>query len=99
MVSNREVKALIESEIRRLNEHFGHYSQIKKFVLLPKEWSLAGGELTPTLKLKRRSLLKKYAKEVESLYDGTEQPTALSKLGRTTICRTSPKYYKSDARE
>ncbi|MEA3205434.1 MAG: hypothetical protein QOG92_1096, partial [Verrucomicrobiota bacterium] len=34
---------------------------------------LAEGELTPTLKLKRRSLLKKYAKEVEALYDSTEQ--------------------------
>jgi long-chain acyl-CoA synthetase len=74
MVSNREVKSLFETEIRRLNEHFGHYAQIKKFVLLSKEWSLAEGELTPTLKLKRRSLLKKYAKEVEALYDSTEQP-------------------------
>jgi long-chain acyl-CoA synthetase len=73
IVSNREVKALIESEIRRLNEHFGHYAQIKKFVLLTKEWSLAEGELTPTLKLKRRSLLKKYARELEALYDSTEQ--------------------------
>jgi len=73
MVSNREVKALFEAEIRRLNEHFGHYAQVKKFILLTKEWSLAEGELTPTLKLKRRSLLKKYAKEVEALYDSTEQ--------------------------
>ena len=77
MVSNREVKALFESEIRRLNEHFGHYAQIKKFVLLSKEWSLAEGELTPTLKLKRRSLLKKYAREVEALYDSTEQSDSL----------------------
>jgi long-chain acyl-CoA synthetase len=75
IVANREVNALIESEIRRLNEHFGHYSQIKKFVLLAEEWSLAGGELTPTLKLKRRQLLKKYAKEIESLYS-CEEPTA-----------------------
>jgi long-chain acyl-CoA synthetase len=75
IVESREVNALIESEIRASNEHFGHYSQIKKFVLLAEEWSLAGGELTPTLKLKRRQLLKKYAKELESLYAG-EEPTA-----------------------
>src|SRR5580692_7575240 len=68
IVAHREVNALVESEIRRLNEHFGHYAQIKKFVLCSAEWSLAGGELTPTLKLKRRELLKKYAKEIESLY-------------------------------
>jgi long-chain acyl-CoA synthetase len=73
IVTNHEVKALIESEIRRLNAHFGRYSQIKKFVLLADEWSLAGGELTPTLKLKRRQLLKKYAKEIESLYTQDEQ--------------------------
>jgi long-chain acyl-CoA synthetase len=74
IVANREVNALIASEIRQLNGHFGHYSQIKKFVLLSEEWSLAGGELTPTLKLKRRQLLKKYANEIESLYTGEEPP-------------------------
>jgi long-chain acyl-CoA synthetase len=73
IVANRAVNALIESEIRRLNQHFGPYSQIKKFVLLEEEWSLDGGELTPTLKLKRRELLKKYAREIESLYTGDEQ--------------------------
>ena len=75
IVAHREVNALVESEIRRLNEHFGHYAQIKKFVLLSAEWSLAGGELTPTLKLKRRELLKKYAKEIESLYASEGQTT------------------------
>ena len=70
IVIHPEVNALIEAEIRRLNQHFGRYSQIKKFVLFAEEWSIAGGELTPTLKLKRRQLLKKYAKEVESLYSG-----------------------------
>lgn len=73
IVANREVNALIESEIGGLNEHFGHYSQIKKFVLLAEEWSLEGGELTPTMKLKRRELLKKYADEIESLYAGEEK--------------------------
>jgi len=70
IVSRPEVNALIEAEIRLLNQHFGRYSQIKKFVLLEEEWSIAGGELTPTLKLKRTELLKKYAREVESLYTG-----------------------------
>ena len=68
IVAHPEVNALIEAEIWQLNQNFGHYSQIKKFALLEEEWSIAGGELTPTLKLKRRQLLKKYAKEVGSLY-------------------------------
>jgi long-chain acyl-CoA synthetase len=80
LVINPEVNALIESEIHRLNEHFGHYSQIKKFVLLPEEWSLSGGELTPTLKLKRRELLRKYANEIESLYDVGNQSDCLHLL-------------------
>jgi long-chain acyl-CoA synthetase len=72
-VAHPEVKALIEAEIRRFNQHFGRYSQIKKFVLLKEEWSIAGGELTPTLKLKRRQMLKKYAREVESLFTDESQ--------------------------
>ena len=82
IVANREVNALIESEIRGSNEHFGHYSQVKKFVLLAQEWSPEGGELTPTMKLKRRELLKKYADEIESLYAGEEQ---------TAYCLQDPK--------
>ncbi|MBV8228136.1 MAG: hypothetical protein JO232_23425 [Verrucomicrobia bacterium] len=62
------VNALIEAEIQRLNQNFGRYAQIKKFVLLEEDWSMAGGELTPTLKLKRQQLLKKYAREIDSLY-------------------------------
>ncbi|MBV8414457.1 MAG: long-chain fatty acid--CoA ligase [Verrucomicrobia bacterium] len=62
------VNALIEAEIQRLNQNFGRYAQIKKFVLLEEDWSMAAGELTPTLKLKRRHLLKKYAREIDSLY-------------------------------
>jgi long-chain acyl-CoA synthetase len=73
LVTNSEVNQLIASDIRRLNEHFGQYSQIKKFILLAEEWSLAGGELTPTMKLKRRQLLSKYANEIESLYNEIAQ--------------------------
>ncbi len=73
IAANPEVNVLIDSEIHRLNEHFGHYSQIKKFVLLPEEWSLDTGELTPTLKLKRRQLLTKYAHQIKSLYAGIDQ--------------------------
>ena len=43
-------------------------SQLKKWRLLPVDFSLEGGELTPTLKLKRKVVLKKYYKEVEALY-------------------------------
>jgi long-chain acyl-CoA synthetase len=83
MVANPEVNGLIASEINQLNEHLGHYARIKNFVLLADEWSLSGGELTPTLKLKRRQLLAKYVSEINSLYDPNQPkrpvPQELSK--------------------
>jgi long-chain acyl-CoA synthetase len=80
LVVNPKVKELIASEIRSLNQHFGHYAQVKKFVLLPAEWSVPTGELTPTLKLKRRQLLSMYANEIESLYSCNEQIVADPKI-------------------
>jgi long-chain acyl-CoA synthetase len=74
IVTNPEVNELIASEINRLNEYLGHYARIKNFVLLADEWSLSGGELTPTLKLKRRQVLTKYATEIESLYEQQNSP-------------------------
>jgi long-chain acyl-CoA synthetase len=85
LVTNSEVNQLIATEIRRFNEHFGHYSQIKKFILLAEEWSLAGGELTPTLKLKRRQLLTKYANEIESLYNRIEQGAVVSRAPESEL--------------
>ena len=74
IVASPEANKLIASEINRLNEHLGQYARIKNFVLLADEWSLCGGELTPTLKLKRRQLLTKYATEIESLYEQQNPP-------------------------
>ena len=62
-------RTLIRSELARINTHFAQYAQIKNFALLGQEWTTAGGELTPTLKLKRREIVKKFAAEIESIYD------------------------------
>jgi long-chain acyl-CoA synthetase len=59
---------LIQSEIDRLNEGFGNYEKVKKFELLAIEWSVAGGELTPKLSLKRRVILDKYSAQIEKIY-------------------------------
>lgn len=58
----------IQEEVTALNVRFGSWEQIKKFELLSKEFSVDGGELTPTLKLKRKKIMEKYALEVAAIY-------------------------------
>jgi long-chain acyl-CoA synthetase len=77
LVKDPQVNTLYAEQIESCNRHFGRYSQIKKFILLPEEWTIAGGELTPTLKIKRKITLQKYAAAVEALYSG-EEPGKIS---------------------
>ena len=71
-----KVIELIQSELDRCNQRFGRYSQVKKFALLDEEWTIASGELTPTLKLKRKQILKKHASEIAGLYEKEELASA-----------------------
>ncbi|TCK85794.1 AMP-dependent synthetase/ligase [Albibacterium bauzanense] len=57
-----------QREIDRLNTDFGHWEQIKKFILLPKEWTIEASELTPKLSLKRKVILSNNAQDIEALY-------------------------------
>jgi long-subunit acyl-CoA synthetase (AMP-forming) len=61
-------RAHLEKQIEAVNANLARYETIKKFVILPAELSIEGGELTPTMKLKRRVAYQKYAAEIESLY-------------------------------
>jgi len=54
--------------IQEINQSFSNVEQIKKFLLLPEEWSIEGGEMTPKLSLKRKVVLGKFEKEIESMY-------------------------------
>ncbi|NBP75270.1 MAG: long-chain fatty acid--CoA ligase [Crocinitomicaceae bacterium] len=68
LVLNEKVLLKFKEEIDEINEFFGSWEQLKKFVLLPKEFSIDGGELTPTLKLNRKKIMEKYQKEYALLY-------------------------------
>lgn len=70
MIRHPEVVKEYTRILEELNPALSHTEQVKKFVLVPDEWSTATGELTPTLKLKRKVILEKYAKEVEGMYAG-----------------------------
>ena len=70
MLSHPDVLDKLDRERVKYNEQFAQYEQIKKFKLLSSEWSVDSGELTPTMKLKRKQILSKYADEVAEIYGG-----------------------------
>jgi long-chain acyl-CoA synthetase len=58
----------IQKEVDRINADFGQWEMIKKFELIPQEFSIDGGELTPTLKFKRKIIMEKYANLVDRIF-------------------------------
>lgn len=76
IIKNKEVLDKYKREIDRLNVGFGHWEQIKRFVLLPNEWTIAAGELTPKLSLKRKAILQKNQNILDQLYNEATKPIA-----------------------
>lgn len=73
IADNKEVHDRIQEEVDDINKKFGHWEQIKKFEITPDIWSVDGGELTPTLKLKRKAVKEKYQKLYDKIYDGSSK--------------------------
>jgi len=67
-VHNPKVRGLYKELIESFNKFFNHVEQVKKFELLPNEWTIESGELTPTLKLKRKVIMEKYKPALERIY-------------------------------
>lgn len=67
-VHNPKILGLYKELIDSFNQSFNHVEQVKKFELLPYEWTIDSGELTPTLKLKRKVIMEKYKAAVERIY-------------------------------
>jgi long-chain acyl-CoA synthetase len=68
LVKVPEVLALIQKEVDKYNPLFSHPEQVKKIALLPDEWTIDSGELTPSLKMKRKVIEQKYAGSIEQIY-------------------------------
>jgi long-subunit acyl-CoA synthetase (AMP-forming) len=62
------IQAHLQSQVEQINTSLPRAWGIKRFVVLPQELTIEGGELTPTMKLKRRVIYERYAKEIERLY-------------------------------
>ncbi len=71
LLKNEKVIQLYNSEVERLNQGLNHVEQVKKFLLLPVEWSIDSGEMTPKLSLKRKSIVEKYEQVIDELYETT----------------------------
>ncbi|OOG17019.1 long-chain fatty acid--CoA ligase [Sphingobacterium sp. CZ-UAM] len=68
LIKNPEVIQKYQEEINRLSGNFGHWEIVKKFILLPKEWTINEGQLTPKLSLKRKVILKENEAAIDKLY-------------------------------
>ena len=68
MIRHPKVAELYRDLVESFNKYFNHVEQIKKFELLPHDWSIETGELTPKLSLKRKVIQEKYRDEIERIY-------------------------------
>jgi long-chain acyl-CoA synthetase len=65
---SEEMRARIQETLDRVNARFGRVEQVKKFAILPREFSIDGGELTGTLKVRRNVVAEHFSDEIEALY-------------------------------
>ena len=68
MLQTREVQQHIQSEIRNRLTDFADFEQVRRFILLEKEFSQEADEMTPTLKLKRNVIIERYSDKIEQMY-------------------------------
>lgn len=68
IIRNEKVIDMYKDLVESFNKYFNHVEQIKKFELLPNEWSVETGEMTPKLSLKRKVVMEKYRDAIERIY-------------------------------
>jgi long-chain acyl-CoA synthetase len=68
MISKSEIIEKYDREIETANKFFAKWEQVKRYKLLGNSWGIETGELTPTMKLKRKVIHKKYESEIEGIY-------------------------------
>ncbi len=79
LITNKKVIEKYEQEIEKFNAHLDKAMKIKKFSLVCEEWTPESGELSPTLKLKRKVLVKKYKTKLDFLYGYTNDEGFIAK--------------------
>ena len=68
LLRHSRIVAYVESRIQTLQQELARYEQVKKFTLLPRPFTMEQGELTPTLKLRRKVIAQRFDREIEAMY-------------------------------
>ncbi len=68
LLKDSKIVALFESRLKDLQKNVEHFHQVKRFTLLPTTFTMEQGELTPTLKLRRKIISERYQLEIETMY-------------------------------
>lgn len=68
LIQSATIQELVRKAVADANAHLGSYESIKRFTILPTDFTIESGELTPSLKVKRKVLDKKYAHDIDKLY-------------------------------
>lgn len=68
MIKNQQVFEKIDQEVQKANKSFAQWEKVKKFSLIDHVWSIDSGEVTPTLKLKRKVINERYGSVIEEMY-------------------------------
>ena len=74
LVHDERVIALVEKGVDALNKRLGSWEAVKYFTLLPRAFTEESGEITPTLKIKRKVVAQRYADQIDSMYAGKKKP-------------------------
>ena len=68
LCSNQKIVDLIQAQVDRICQHLPRYEQPKKVLVLDRELTVADGELTPTMKVRRKAVESRYADKINALY-------------------------------
>ena len=82
LAADPRVIALVQGIVDGVNRERSNYEQIKKFVILPRDFTMEQDEVTPTLKLKRRAIMKNFADAVDGLYARRDEACLARRRGR-----------------
>jgi long-chain acyl-CoA synthetase len=71
IVAAPETERMVASYVKQLNEKLNRWETIKKFAILPRDLTIEAGEMTPSMKIKRRSVEANFAKQIDKMYEGS----------------------------